>query len=352
MQLTITHPFAAAAGDDMLLDDGRVAVTGTGFMRTPTQMWLDPARVAAVVDALQTLEIVGHSDPHPGEAGRRVEQRRWMHDVSATPIGTCQTDRVLVRFTTGTGCVTRAAWQRVLDAFDAIGTTPTPALVDRRLVPVAPRTLDLGDGTVVDLRTPGDLDPERLEAFVQALATRGELSPALPTGTPRRRLVAQRGADKVTLLVHDRAVVREGESFALVPPPAVMAQLLAPPSALRDPVLWREEVTTLSSLTVDGATYARGAVLGEWTGGGDPALVDALASTLATVRAPAGPPPARVVHTIRVTFTPPAGAPSSHTIELGPPGTSGCPGRVDGAGVVLDLPLCTAGMAVAEHQRE
>jgi hypothetical protein len=82
-------------------------------------------------------------------------------------------------------------------------------------------------------------------------------------------------------------------------------------------------------------------VLGEWSG--QSALVDALAQTLAVVRASAGPPPAAIAHRIDVTFTPPAGAPTTQHIELGP----GCAGRIDGAPVVVPLPLCTAATAVA-----
>jgi hypothetical protein len=350
LDLTVRHPFADAAQADSITD-GTVELVDGAHLTKPVSVWVDPARTGELTTRLATLEVVGYVDPHPGPRGRHVATSAFASHVDATEIGTCQTDRVLLEISTGDGCVRRDDWQRVLAAFDALAKLPPAELADRRVAPVTPQKLDFGDGTVIDLARPGDLDADRLAALVDALASTAEVVDKLPAGEPRRTLMVDGGRDTVKLAIHATAIVRDDERFALVPLPAAMTRLLAPPSALRDPVLWREEVTTLSSIDVDGVVYKRGVVLGEWSGAADPALVDALASTLATVRAPAGRPPARVVHTIRVTFTPPAGEPSSHVLALGAPAAGGCPAMVDGAAVTLDLALCTAGTAVAEQQR-
>ena len=99
---------------------------------------------------------------------------------------------------------------------------------------------------------------------------------------------------------------------------------------------------TIQSITVDGKTFTRGAVIGEWVGATQPGLVEALAGTLATVRAPAAEKAVPAKHHIAVTFAPPTGAPTTHTIELG----EHCAGRIDGAPVVVPLDLCTAANAL------
>jgi hypothetical protein len=124
----------------------------------------------------------------------------------------------------------------------------------------------------------------------------------------------------------------------------------------RDPTRWREDPTTISSLSLDDVTFTRGAVLGEWTRkpAGKPgdkfdaALVDALASALATVRARPRQETTehpRMLHHVTLTITPPTGAPSTHKLEMGGTDPGGCAGTADGAAVELPLELCTAVLA-------
>jgi hypothetical protein len=198
-----------------------------------------------------------------------------------------------------------------------------------------------------------DADLDRVNELLAALATPGT-PVALPPSLAAAGILKARDAagHEVTLgLLPDHTLQRDAEPVALVVPPAAWSVLLRSSDLFRDAVLWREDATTISALSVDGIRYQRGAVLGEWTrqpaGVVDPALVDALADVLAVVRGPAGDPPAQIAHRLTVTVTPPAGAPSTHTLELGAVVAQRCPARVDGKPVVLSLELCTAAFALA-----
>jgi hypothetical protein len=95
-------------------------------------------------------------------------------------------------------------------------------------------------------------------------------------------------------------------------------------------------------------------VLGEWSrepaGPLDPALVEAVATTAAKLRAPArasdgvAPP---TPHHLRITFAPPVGGPITRELALGAPGPDGCPGLVGTTPVTVPAALCTAVAALA-----
>jgi hypothetical protein len=117
-----------------------------------------------------------------------------------------------------------------------------------------------------------------------------------------------------------------------------VAVIARPARAYRDTTRWREDVLTIQAITIDGKTFTRGAVIGEWIGASQPGLVEALAGTLATVRAPAVEKATAAKHRIAVTFAPPTGSPTTHTIEIG----ERCVGRIDGAPALVPADLCTA----------
>jgi hypothetical protein len=48
-----------------------------------------------------------------------------------------------------------------------------------------------------------------------------------------------------------------------------------------------------------------------------------------------------------VTFAPPGGTTATHELAIAPPTAEGCAAVVDGAPVMLPLPLCTAAFAVS-----
>jgi hypothetical protein len=177
-----------------------------------------------------------------------------------------------------------------------------------------------------------------------------------PATKPAATITAvDRAGTEVVLELFERAIARRGEAIAIEIAADAWKIITRPSTALRDPIRWREDATNLSAITLDNVTYKRGAVLGEWTrepaGKLDPMLVDALVETLATVRAPAGSAPKAIAHRLRVTITPPAGAPITHAIELAAPTHDGCAARLDGKPVLLPLPLCTAAFALAaQHE--
>jgi len=92
-------------------------------------------------------------------------------------------------------------------------------------------------------------------------------------------------------------------------------------------------------------------VIGEWSrtppANIDPALVDALAESVAKLHAPARTGTVATPHHLVVTFTPPIGATVTHSIELGSPTADGCPAMIAGEPVTAPLALCVAAGAVA-----
>lgn len=318
----------------------------------PAPLWLDPARVDALLAALAALEIVA-MPPTPPSPPQLTIFYDGPPKGEVAHVGSCG-DRVLVRTHAGTGCVEPGAWHSVVDARRALLAAPAD-IVDRRPLPFVPTELDVS-GTPVTLGPQprvgdSDGDPERIAELLAALSSPADVVPR-PAGKPTSRITARDAAGAhVTLDLVGQTLVRDSEPLALRPSADAWKLITRPTSALRDPIRWREDASTLSALAVDGVTYTRGSVLGEWTrtpeAPFDPALVDALASALAVVRAPSTTEPTgRLPRRITVTFTPPAGRPSTHDLAIGAPTPDGCPARVDGTPVRLPLPLCTAAHAL------
>jgi len=156
---------------------------------------------------------------------------------------------------------------------------------------------------------------------------------------------------QVQLQLYGNGVIaRRGEPLAIKTDG--YATIARTSAAYHDPTRWREDATTITSIVVDRVTYQRGAVLGEWTrkpaGAIDNALVDALAQTLAIVRAPGNPGSGKTTNgrKIKVTFTPPAGPPSTHDLLVSGLVKGGCRGRADKTEVILSPELCTAAAAL------
>jgi hypothetical protein len=369
LALRVAHPMAAASQATTIMA-GPLRLDGTHRV-TPDSLWVDPGAITRLTTALANLEVVAlppSTAALPAGNGADTIEVAGSEHASVARVGTCDGSRVLVQTTSGAGCVDGAAWQAVIDALAplrATGATGTGAagaigddIVDLRPLPIEPVQITFGDGTVLSLASPpriGDVDADRqrVEELVGALAARGTRV-ARPAGAPRTTLIARdRAGSDVVLEVFDTAIARRGEPFAITIAldASVRAIIARPGAALRDPVRWREDATTLSSLTLGGTTYTRGAVIGEWTrapaGPVDAALVDALASALAIVRAPDDKTAAALPLSIHVTFTPPAGKPTTHELSLGAPTQDGCPARIDGVAVRADLELCTAAHALA-----
>jgi hypothetical protein len=314
--LRVRQPFTGA-GTVIEADD--VRVEGTHRI-TPTAAWIDPAVVAQFHAAAAAVDIIA-LEGQRGAPGLDVaiDGRR------VTRIGSCGS-RTLIATPDGEGCVDTEMWKELEAAARALRDAPP----DKRPVPVTPTTITFADGTVLGR----DADRDRVDELITALQTPGELAPR--KGTPTGKLVV----GDITLELFADGVARAGEPMMIRTPH--IATIARPSSAYRDSTRWREDAMTIQSISVDGKTFTRGAVLGEWTGAKEPALVEALAATLAIVRAPSISAVPAAAHHISVTFVPPTGAPSTHTIEIG----ARCAGRIDGQPAMVPADLCSAALAL------
>jgi hypothetical protein len=353
LALRVRYPLDCAGANAIVATTsiGTVKIAGTRLVE-PRALWLDERVLARLRGACAGVEILALGGTRDGKPGLRIEA----DDVALVQVGTCGRDQVLVETSSGDGCIAGAALHDLRDAIDAILAAPHEA-IDLRPLPIDPVRLVLGDGSGLDLAArrvaDRDADPDAVRDLVRALTTRGQAAiPRPPRRKPRATLRAtDRGGTEVVLEVVDAALGRAGEPALIRVDPRDLAIIARPSAALRDTTRWREDPTTITSFTLDGVTYRRGVVLGEWTrdpgGPFDAALVDALVESLASLRAPAAETPRAIRHRLSLTFTPPAGTPTTHAIELAPPAGDACPGRVDGAPVRLPLPACTAVLALA-----
>jgi hypothetical protein len=354
LMLRTRHPLACASTVTAALPNSKVRIAA-GRLIEPRELWLDERWLQLLADACSRVELVAFDGKRDSRVGVHVAARGAVREV-----GSCGRDRVLVDTDSGEGCIEAAALRAVADVLR----DPQP---DPRPLPIDPAKLTLQDGSILDVTAKRlaaldagkrvadvDADPERVRELISALMTRGTVKPR-PSARPTATITAvDRAGTEVVLEVFDRAIARHGEPVAIEIAADAWKIITRPSAALKDPVRWREDAANLTALTLDNITYKRGAVLGEWTrepaGKLDPTLVDALVESLATLRAPTAPPPAAVAHRLRITITPPAGAPITHAIELAAPTHDGCAARVDNAPVLLPLPLCTAAIALASSR--
>lgn len=346
--LRVRRPFATVEGQ--LVEHDNVGLLGRLQVR-PVHRWINDSTYTALTRALMDIEIVAL------DGTRTTPQRRIrVGETEVTEMGTCPPNRVFITTTVGDGCIERAAWDTALSAFDALRLAGTQSVIDTRPAPFSPSEIVFADAGVLQVAKAqlanDPIDRERMNDLLTALATPADIVER-PPGAPRSTLEL-RGPATVTLELYAGAIVRRGESFALKPPVEAMAVIARPASALRINVLWREDPITLTSMTVDGVTYTRGAVLGEWTrepaGTVDADLLEAVAETVATLAGPPGPAPSRVAHRLSIRITPPAGTSRTHELHLGPPGATSCSARIDGNAVQLDaadVALCAAVAALA-----
>jgi hypothetical protein len=311
-------------------------------------LWVEPVRCDAVVQALAALKVATivaqpvapdfeHTVAITTRGGRE-------HHAAVSHDAVCSTGQIAIVADAGTACVSDAAWEAAFAAADAF-VGPPQAIVDRRPLPIAPTKVTTPGGTL-DLTAmrldDKDADRDAVTALVAALSAPAEVAP-LPAGKPTATFVAtDRGGTSVTIDVTGDVLVRRGEPVALKPSHEALATITRPASALLDPTRWVEDPLVVSELVVDGATYRRGAVVGEWTrepaGTVDPVTIEALATALAHVRAPASPSVGQVSHHVIVKLAPPVGTPATHTLDIG----AHCAARLDGQPVQLDPGICAA----------
>lgn len=376
LSLIVRTPFAdAARAPAIRIAGGGLDVSLSGRPRRIANGLASPALVDALDAALADVAIVDLPAPHalpaqlaPDAPGITVALGS---DAELTVGGPCPdaghgSAWIALRSPDGDGCVDAVAWQAVVAAALAVGSSDA---IDPRPAGMPLAQIAFGDG-VLDLSTrprvllggaaPVDADLDRVAELLAALAQPGGISAPL-AGAPRATLaLTTRDGDTIALDVYASGVVRRGEAREIEPPPAMLAVLLRPARALVDPTRWAEDASAVARVVLDGVQYDRGAVLGEWTRTlplgatamppTDLALVDALAAAAATVRAPDAALPAdfRWDHHLAIALAPPAGARTTHALDLAAPTQAGCLARLDRrAGVRLPLALCTAVAALA-----
>jgi hypothetical protein len=218
-------------------------------------------------------------------------------------------------------------------------------------VPVDPVTATLLDGTVITFGPPpragdNDADRDRVAELHDALITDGTIAASTAPAIGTIAVTDHAGTHWDIEVLPGNLVRRTVDKVVLRI--AAWPMLQRPGTAYLDPTRWSEDRFAVTEVTLDGVTYARGAVVGEWTrtppGTVAPDKLETLAAALATVRAPLATASSKPAHALTVKLAPPVGEPATHTLEVG----AGCLGTVDGQRVRFDPALCTAISAVAK----
>ncbi len=356
LDLAIRTPLAGIANVPEYTIDGvhvegsprRIAPHPRPSTASTSYLVLDPAFVGELERSLAELAIdtlpstpMGHGEAIAIEmAGTRVSLG-----------GACE-QRVYLAATTGDGCVPRDAADAVRRLVEKLHGPPA-AIGSRAPVPVGIEWVTLVDDKKLDLRKRptidgADANPAEVAVLMTVLRSPVDASDVVvaPTTKPIGALAIGTQQDGIVLALHPGNLVQRAEEpIALRLAPDAFAVLLRGASAYRDATPWREEPTTIDEIAIDGVTYQRGPVLGEWVrtpaGPSDAASIDALVRALAEPRV-LGVAPATVVtrRTIHLHVRPPVGDEKTHTIELGAPIAAGCPAKIDSTSVLLPVEIC------------
>jgi hypothetical protein len=355
LALRVRRPLAALASASQVQlspvgDLGGVSLAGAPRrIASPFSLLLDPIAAAALERPLAELEVIElPRAPLAAPAGgiAIAADRTTVRDAGPCP---GSPGRRAIDGTAGPGCVDDGAWERARRAIEALARPPAQ-LAERRPVPLEPVKIVLRDGGVLDLAGRArigdrhDAEPIAVAELIAALGAPAE-PVALPPGPPRGTLsVTDRGGQAIALELHlPDVVVRRGEPVGLRVGEGAFRRLVQTSEDLRDRTPWREEPTTVVALELDGTTYTRGAVIGEWTRAGpgrdDPATVEKLVAALAAIEVSPHPPgnPPRHVATLHV--RPPGGAPVTRTIRIGDPGPT-CRASTGGASLAIAPEIC------------
>jgi hypothetical protein len=362
LALRVRRPLAAiAAASQVQLspvgDLGEVSLADAPRRVTaPFSLLLDPIAAAALERPLAELEVIElpRAPLAPPAGGLTiVADRTTVRDAGPCP---GSPGRRAIDGTAGPGCVDEAAGEGARRALETL-TGPLAQLALRRPVPLEPVKIVLRDGAVLDLAgrprigDRHDADPVAVAELIAALGAPAE-PVALPAGPPRGTLsVTDPGGQSIALELHlPDVVVRRGEPVGLRVGEGAFRRLVQASEDLRDRTPWREEPTTVVALELDGTTYTRGAVIGEWTRAGpgrdDPATVEELVGALAAIEVSPHPPGDPPRHVVTLHVRPPGGAPVTRTIRIGDPGPT-CRASTGGSSLAIAPEICARVRALA-----
>jgi hypothetical protein len=347
LELRVRHPLASVPRAEALaISTGQHTIELAGHPRRYANGPLaDALALQPLEERLADLEVVALPARIDGARTAEVHADGVVVELRGPCPG--HPDLVAETGTYGDGCMRADAWQAIArEADERFG---EQRAIDLRPVPVEPVRATLLDGTVIVFGPPpraGDRDADRdrtdeLRAALTHPTTRAE-STATPIGT--LAVVDRAGAHWDLEVLPGGLVRRTVDRIVLAVPADILAR---PGTAYLDPTRWSEDRFAVTAITIDGVTYARGAVVGEWTrtppGKPAPDRLEALAAALATVRAPSAKASARPVHTVTVKLAPPVGDASTHTLAI----SRDCAGTLDGQPVTFEPALCEAVSAAA-----
>lgn len=302
LALRVRAPLAAAADADQLSISDRTAVITQlrGHPRQlvvhrgkPTAVMVDSAIVDRLASALVGIEIVALPDGVvvAGDRGLAiaVDSRPVIQLASDRAVCTRVEGWPVVGAASGPGCITDRAYRALAEVVGALeGELAT--VVERRIAPITPTKVTwTSPGGVLDLSkrpviADRDADPARVAELLTALMAVGEASPRPPVPVVQTLIVeASKGTAIVVELLGSPWVARRGEPVAMRVSDAAYALIARPPRSYRDLTPWREEPTTIHTLTIGSAKrYTRSPTLGEWSARSE--IVDRLVSGLALPR--------------------------------------------------------------------
>ena len=308
----------------------------------------------ALTRALEALEIVGLSrDARSVDLALSIHAGTQLRFAPACPD---DPTRAWLSSDAGNGCITREAYDDVVRAV-AMLEQPPAELAERRLVPFDVELVVLADRARLDVaRRPAidgkSADTEAVMELLAALAAPAQILDASGGAAQGQLLVTVKGGAVFAIeLLGDGVVRRAGEPLVLRLAPAAYAALNRRAADFADRALWTEEPSTISELVIDGITYRRGAVVGEWTrvpaGPVNGARIEALVAALAEVRDAPAPASLTKRHDVALVVTPPAGAAVRHELVVGAPHQSGCPAYAGQVAVSLPAKVCAEIAALA-----
>lgn len=339
-----------------LTSDGLVRLEGIPRRQlSPRILLVRPGVVSQLEHALEQLELVRLSRAPQGDGP--VLEVNLGRDLRLRPV--CPDDPALAWLSSdvGDGCITREAYANVataLHAFegpaeDVIEPRPLPAELDA-IVLVDGNKLELAGRPLVGGKA---VDPTAVAELLAVLSAPAEV--VVPPVNPKvlgHLRIAVRGGAAITLeLLGGNLVRRELEPLALRLSPGAYARLNRPAAELEDRTLWTEEPTAITAIQIDATTYARGAVIGEWTRTPPGPFVAAqLEAVVAGLASPRSAPPIAAfarAHQVTLTVTNPTGAPIQHVLAIGRTGARRCAATTSEVTMILLGAVCDAVDALA-----